>query len=187
VKKEHGRPHSLLVSWLAHYEFETPGVETYSRTTVILDTENEVQPDAAMVVSPSYGGKGELDDDYFLHAPELIVEVSNMSANIDLGGKFESYRRNEAQEYLVHRVRDSAVDWFELKGGVYEPLVPDKHGILRSRVFPGLWLDIHALLKRDLKGLVKTLDAGLASPEHAAFCVRLEEASARVKKPKASR
>jgi hypothetical protein len=29
--------------------------------------------------------------------------------------------------------------------GVYEPLEADEHGIIRSALFPGLWLDTHAL------------------------------------------
>ena len=37
------------------------------------------------------------------------------------------------------------MDWFDLRDGVYEPLQPDADGILRSEVFPGLWLPMDAL------------------------------------------
>ncbi len=46
-------------------------------------------------------------------------------------------------------------------------------GIIRSEVFPGLWLDPAAVLARDGARLVAVLQEGLASPEHAAFVERL--------------
>jgi len=67
------------------------------------------------------------------------------------------------REYLVWRVLEQAVDWFVLRAGQYERLVPDAQGVLRSEVFPGLWL--------------ATVHHGLASPEHAAFVARLHPSS----------
>jgi hypothetical protein len=58
--------------------------------------------------------------------------------------------------------------------GVYEPLEADEHGIIRSALFPGLWLDTHALWKRDAATLLATLQQGLASDEHAAFVAHLK-------------
>jgi hypothetical protein len=40
---------------------------------------------------------------------------------------------------------------------------------LRSVVFPGLWLDPAALTAGDLARVLTTLQAGTATPEHAAF------------------
>jgi hypothetical protein len=31
-------------------------------------------------------------------------------------------------------------DWFVLREGIYETPTPDENGVLRSEVFPGLWL-----------------------------------------------
>jgi hypothetical protein len=50
---------------------------------------------------------------------------------------------------------------------------PGADGILRSEVFPGLWLDPAAFLKRDGKRLLAVLRQGLAAPEHAAFVAKL--------------
>jgi hypothetical protein len=52
-------------------------------------------------------------------------------------------------------------------------LKPGTDGIYRSEVFPGLWLDPHAFLKRDGKRVSAVLRQGLASPEHAAFIAKL--------------
>ncbi len=51
----------------------------------------------------------------------------------------------------------------------YAPFAPEPDGTLRSRVFPGLWLDPEALFATDRPRLVATLRAGLATREHAAF------------------
>jgi hypothetical protein len=43
-------------------------------------------------------------------------------------------------------------------------------------VFPGLWLDPHALAAGDRAALRAALDRGLATAEHAAFAARLAAA-----------
>ena len=63
--------------------------------------------------------------------------------------------------------------WHRLVGDSYQwlPCAPD--GVIRSVVFPGLWLSVEALLSGDLRGLLQTLDRGLSTPEHAEFVERL--------------
>ena len=78
---------------------------------------------------------------------------------------------------LVWRVLEQAVDWFVLRAGQYERLVSDAQGVLRSEVFPGLWLDTAALLRGDIAAVLATVQHGLASPEHAAFVARLHPPS----------
>jgi hypothetical protein len=45
--------------------------------------------------------------------------------------------------------------------------------MLRSKVFPGLWLDVEALIARDLPRLLAAVDRGTATDEHRAFVARL--------------
>src|SRR5205807_9315194 len=106
-------------------------------------------------------------------APELAVEVASSSASYDLHVKLEIYRERGVREYLAWRVGDRAVDWLALRGDRYEPIAPGPDGILRSEVFPGLWLDPAALAAGDGPRLIAVLQQGLASPEHAAFVARL--------------
>ena len=49
--------------------------------------------------------------------------------------------------------------------------------IIRSRTFPGLWLDVEALLKDDMAKVLAVLQQRLASPEHADFVKRLSLAN----------
>jgi len=79
------------------------------------------------------------------------------------------YRRNGVQEYIVWQMYENKLDWFILTEGEYEPLQPDDNGVVRSFVFPGLWLDIAALLTRDMAKVITVLQSGLNLPEHAQF------------------
>ncbi len=61
---------------------------------------------------------------------------------------------------------DRQIDWFVLEQGRYLSLATDEHGVIRSQVFPGLWLDVPALLEGDLAGVLAMLQQGLADEEH---------------------
>ncbi|MEQ8957425.1 MAG: Uma2 family endonuclease, partial [Coleofasciculus sp. C2-GNP5-27] len=97
------------------------------------------------------------------------------SASYDLGDKLRTYRRNQVQEYIVWQFYDQRLDWFRLPEGDYVSLQPDDAGIVRSEVFPGLWLAVPALLAGDLAQVLSVLQEGLATPEHGAFVERLRE------------
>jgi hypothetical protein len=173
---QHGRPHGVLCAWLGHYVFFTPGIETgfSDNGTVRLDDDNEPQPDLMLLLPKGVGGVGVIDEEGYVSGPPgLVCEVAASSVSIDAHAKFNVYLRHGVREYLVWRVLDEAVDWFILRGDQYAPLARDERGIIRSEQFPGLWLDMAALLKMDGVGLLKTLDEGIASAEHAAFVERL--------------
>ena len=172
--RRHGVPHGHLITWLGNYVAETPGVLLADSASLRLDLDNEPQPDAALCIDPDLGGQARIsEDDYLEGAPEFIAEVASSSASYDLGVKLQVYRRNGVREYVVWRVLDRAVDWFVLREGVYERLAVDPAGLYRSTVFPGLWLDAATLLSGELSRVLKVLQAGLQSPDHAALVVRL--------------
>ena len=179
VSKDHASPQFDIIGWLAFYRFATPGVEGCDNATVRLDLENEPQPDAFLRIAPSCGGRSWNEDKYVAGPPELIAEVSVSSVSIDLHDKLRAYQRNGVCEYLVWRVSDSAIDWFALRDGRFERLPPTEAGHYHSAVFPGLWLDPAALLRGDVVQVLAVLQQGIASPDHAAFVVRLQAASGR--------
>ena len=170
--KQHGKPHARIMGWLIAYEAATPGVESLDNTTILLDTDNEPQPDALLRIET--GGQSRINkDDYVEGAPELIVEIAASSASYDVHEKLKVYRRNQVQEYLIWRVYDHQFDWFRLQQGEYIQLQPNADNIICSQVFPGLWLDKTALLGGDLGKVLTVVQQGLASPEHENFISRL--------------
>ena len=46
-------------------------------------------------------------------------------------------------------------------------------GILRSVIFPGLWLEVQPFLDGNMRRVLETLHRGLQSPEHDAFVAEL--------------
>jgi len=175
--EKHSHPHTRLVAWLAIYEMDTPGVGAGDNGSIRLDLDNEPQPDAFLIIRPELGGQARIsDDDYIEGAPELVAEVASSSVSDDLGKKHDAYQRNGVREYLIWRVLDRQLDWFVNREGRFEPLHPEADGILRSTVFPGLWLDPAALVRGEMTTVKAVLQQGLNFPEHAEFVARLERA-----------
>jgi Uma2 family endonuclease len=175
--QQHGQQHFDIVFWLGLYRLFTPGVEGGDNSTLKLDAKNEPQPDAFLMIKPQHGGQVRLENAYLLGAPELIAEVSASSASYDLHSKLESYRRNHVREYVVWRVLENAIDWFVLEKERYEPLPADE-GICRSRVFPGLWLDVPAMLNGDMARVFAAVQQGVATDEHRRFVAELAQRAA---------
>lgn len=168
LKVPHGRHHALLMGWLINYAAATPGTDLLDNTTAILGDESEPQPDAALRIE---GGTSHADeDDYLTGPPELVAEVADSTVRLDLGAKRADYEREGIAEYLVCIVPESRLVWFVRDdGGRYVELVPDRDGLLKSRVFPGLWLDSSAFFKLDRVRVLEAVKQGTDSPEHKAF------------------
>jgi Uma2 family endonuclease len=170
----HAEPHADLIIWLGNYKVNTPGVRLGDNPTVRLDLDNEPQPDIVLFVDAQCGGQSRLSTDGYIEgAPEFVAEIAASTAAIDLRDKKYAYRRNGVQEYLVWQVFDHRVDWFRLQDGDYVSLLPDANGVIRSQVFPGLWLAVTALLDGDMQAVLQQEQAGLAAPEHGDFVQRL--------------
>jgi Uma2 family endonuclease len=175
----HGEQHSKLIGWMIVYEASTPGTVVGDNFTVRLDSKNEPQPDAALMVRPEFGGQVKKCGKYVAGGPELVAEVSGTTAGIDLNRKMNVYRRHAVREYIVWRTQDEELDWFVLRGKEYVRLEPDPaDGLIKSTVFPGLWLDAAALVKLDVAKVLAALARGVASPEHAECVKRLAAAHA---------
>jgi Uma2 family endonuclease len=177
--RQHGAPHAHLIGWLGQYAANTPGVEVGDNSSVRLDLDNEPQPDALLFIDPACGGQVHISADGMIEgAPELVAEVASSSASYDLHAKLHVYRRNGVREYIVWRVLERAIDWFVLRAGQYERMAVDAQGLVRSKVFPGLWLDPAALVRGDLAAMLAIVQQGLSGPEHVAFVTRLHPPAA---------
>jgi Uma2 family endonuclease len=181
VSVDHGFSHAHLTVWLGVYAAATPGVQIGAEPSVILSDSNMPQPDCLLMVDPARGGQARIADDYVHGAPELAAEVATSSASYDLNQKLEVYRRFGVREYIVWRTYDQAIDWFVLREGRYEPMATNAAGRLESTQFPGLWLDVAAMLRGDLQRVLNVLQEGIATPAHAGYVQQL--ASAKVQNP----
>jgi Uma2 family endonuclease len=155
----HAKPDGIIQLWLGTYSLDFPDLEVYPNATLILDGDNAVQPDA-ILCWPGEGEKVWLDEAGYLRgAPELICEIASSSASIDLHAKFQAYRRNGVGEYLVWLVQEQRILWFQLENGDFVEQ-KESAGLLTSKIFPGLILDVKALLKSDKAKVIQGLKGG---------------------------
>ncbi|MBX9259052.1 Uma2 family endonuclease [Desmonostoc muscorum CCALA 125] len=172
--ESHAEPHGHVIGWLWTYQIATPGVRLGIEPTVRLDSDNEPQPDGVLLITPTAKGQSRLgDDDYLEGAPELVVEIAASSAAIDLHDKKKVYCRNGVKEYIIWQVFENKLDWFRLQQGEYISLEVDANGLIKSQVFPGLWLSMSDLLAGNMQQVLAVLQSGLNSPEHQIFVQQL--------------
>lgn len=139
-----------------------------------LDLDNEPRPAVWLRILPGTGGQSRASEDGYVEgAPELVAEVASTSASYDLHEKKRVYRRNDVREYLVWLVEEDRVEGWELREGGYVNL-GEENGLVESRVFPGLWLDVNALTNGRSAEVLAQLQHGLTREEHAAFAARLK-------------
>ena len=173
---QHGEPDNLIQGLLCNYSVATPGVKSATNSTTRLSPDDVPQPDGLLRIAPEYGGQARVDAKGYLDgAPELVVEVAASSVSLDVREKLASYRRAGLREYIVWRTEDEALDWWVLEEDEFRPLPAEEDGTLRSRVFPGLWLDARALLAGDGPRVMAKLQEGLQSAEHAAFITETQK------------
>jgi Uma2 family endonuclease len=151
----HGMPAGAVIGWLVQYSSRHPEVEFSTDATVLLDADNEVQPDGLLFFKqPPAGGARINDDDYIEGPPQLVVEVAASSASYDLHDKLRAYRREGVLEYVVWRVLDGEIDWFRAENGEYVRVVPGERGVIESAVFSGLRLQVPAMIAGNLAAVL---------------------------------
>ena len=172
VSTFHSDAHDVMHGWLWSYTDLTPGCKSGIDCTWKMGPTDAPQPDLFLRILPEYGGQSTLDGPYASGAPELIVEISGSTLSRDLGIKLDLYRTEGVREYLTVLLQPRQIIWRHLSRGRYREIEAGEDGLLRSRTFPGLWLDPAAVWQP--KRSVRTAVAqGIETPEHAAFVRRL--------------
>lgn len=178
VKYSHGSATSRLTGLVGMYSGWTKGVSGSLHPTIRLDEMNEPEPDAVLLIDADHGGQTFTPpEDFLTGPPEWIGEVVETRDALEFGPKWNAYARNGVREYVVWCLEDQSITWFILRDGRYEARTPDADGVVRSDVFPGLWLDVVAMIEDNFPRLKVVIEQGLASPEHAAFVAALRARS----------
>lgn len=158
ARDPHGTATAFAVAWLATYKSRHANVAISDNGTVRLSGDTEVQPDVLLRLLPESGGQTVVDDDGFVAgAPELVFEVAYSSASRDLNAKKRAYERAGVREYVVWQLEDAVIDWFALIDGAFVARTMDDDGMIESAVFPGLRLDVRALLAGDLARVMQVV------------------------------
>jgi len=172
VSLTHGSLDLLIHMWLGYYAQATPGCKGGSNSTWLMSG-SAPQPDAYLRILPSHGGQSANEGPLGAGAPELAVEICVTSTEIDFGPKPALYQRAGVREYITVEQFGQRMIWRVLENGAYVAQTPPLDGIVRSQVFPGLWLDLAAFWSDDGAKMLVALNAGLASQDHRQFVERL--------------
>jgi Uma2 family endonuclease len=159
TRATHGQPHFDAIGWLYAYCSITPGVQAAAEATVYLSDDDEFQPDVCLFYDPPRQASGArlTEDKYIEGTPDLVVEIAASSAAYDLHDKLESYRRAGVPEYIVWQVYEGRIIWLRLSDGQYVRLEPDDRGVIASEIFPGLRLNVPAMLTGNRAAVVAEL------------------------------
>ena len=172
VSRLHAQADSQSNMWISHYAAYTPVCETGGNATWFML--NDVpQPDVYLRLLEEYGGKSRLEKSYLAGAPELVVETCLSSASHDLNEKFQLYQKAGVDEYIAILAEKQTVYWHRLVNGKYRKMRQTADGVMKSVVFPGLWLDVNAFFERDSRLVLKVLEEGLNTIEHGEFVQNL--------------
>ncbi len=174
LRWKHGNYSQELSLVFGLYRAATTGVEAGDNATILLGEESEPQPNLVLRILPEYGGQSRLEEEYDARAPELLAEIAYSSRAIDLNQKRNDYEHNGVVEYLVLSIEDQELHWFHFPSA--KMIRPNRQGVSRSLVFPGLWIENQSLLARNTARQIDVVRQGLASREHAVFVKRLQAA-----------
>jgi len=174
VGSAHAWQDSLVATWVGNYAARTPGCASGGNGTWLMRG-SAPQPDVHLRILPEYGGQSREEKGLCVGAPEFAAEIAGSSAPLDLGKKRNLYEAAGVREYIIVLIEEGRVLWLRLEDGLYREIAPGADGILRSQIFPGLWLDAKALLNQEAARLLDVLDLGLRTPEHGEFARKLVE------------
>ena len=177
VSLNHGSLDILIHWWLAYYAQATAGCKGGSNSTWLMSGSSP-QPDAYLRVLPSHGGQSGNEGPLGAGAPELAVEICVTSTEIDFGPKLALYQRAGVREYITVEQFGRRMTWRVLENGASVAQTLPADGIVRSQVFPGLWLDLAAFWADDGAKMLAVLNAGLASQDHRDFVAQLTSRAA---------
>lgn len=169
---EHSIRDSCIQTLLGLYALRTRVCETLTNATWLM-VGSAPQPDLALRVLPEHGGASRLSGKLVDGVPELIVEVCGSTRSFDLGPKLSMYERAGVPEYVTVLIEERRFECRRLRGQEYRIHPPEEDGIIKSHMFPGLWLNERAIWARDADAMLATLEAGLQSDECNGFLARL--------------
>ena len=173
ISRIHCDFHARLFGWLWTFGSATPGCTLLPAGTWLMSDDSAPQPDLAFCILSERGGQSSIEGEYSAGVPELIVEISYTTGARDSGIKQRLYERSGVLEYIIVKPQKRQIVWNELAAGKYREIQPGADGLLRSRVFPGLWLNAEALWNNDHTALSKAIQQGTSTPEHAGFVRKL--------------
>ncbi|MGH8896271.1 MAG: Uma2 family endonuclease [Egibacteraceae bacterium] len=141
--------HQIVVGLLTHRFWdwkEEHGGEVFPGVNIDFDRRTHLEPDVAFTrPGREIGDVLSLED-----PPDLVVEVSSPSTKrYDLGVKRDRYAQEGTPEFwFVDLDRDVVLVSVLGEGGYADPVVYRRRDVIRTKVMPGLAIEVDDILNR---------------------------------------
>ncbi|BCX05219.1 MAG: hypothetical protein KatS3mg053_3157 [Candidatus Roseilinea sp.] len=112
-----------------------------SRTAVELAEDQVTEPDVLFVAKDR---ASIINDQGVFGAPDLVIEVLSAStAAYDRGAKFRAYEHAGVRElWLIDPYGPAGTEFYQRVGSIFQPVMPDVDGFVRSVALPGFKLKV---------------------------------------------
>lgn len=157
VSDEHDDGMVFLVSTMRYYAEETDaGRVKADQFAERLDEDTIRVPDVAFFRKDNLG---KIKGTHSEGGADLVVEiVSSDSRSRDRGDKFYEYEKAGIEEYWIVDPERRRAEFYRLREGAYEPVLPDAEGKLYSSALPGFFVRVEWLWTRPkLKEVLREL------------------------------
>jgi Uma2 family endonuclease len=143
VGRQHVRLHLFLLRLLGEYLEQRPlGELTFDPFN--MKTGDGLPGRAPDILFVANKNLRRLKDSHLKGPADLVVEiVSPGSAGVDRGHKFYEYETGGVGEYwILDPYRKQAEFYQRGSSGNFQVVLPDEHGVFRSRAMKGLWVSV---------------------------------------------
>lgn len=154
---EHDEEMGFVYSAMRYYAEDTDAGRVKADGYAERLDENTVRiPDVAFFKK---GNLGKIKPTHSEGGADLVVEiVSPDSRERDRGRKFYEYERAGVEEYWIVDPERRRAEFYRLREGAYEPVLPDVDGKFHSSTLPGFFLRVEWLWNRPkLKDVLREL------------------------------
>ncbi len=147
VSDEHSDEAYFLTSAIGYYAEETDaGRVKPDGFAQRLDEDTVRVPDVAFFKKANVG---KIKPTYSEGGADLVVEIVSRDSRMrDKGEKFYEYEKAGVEEYWIVDPERRRAEFFRLREGAYEPVLPDAEGKLYSSTLAGFFIRVDWLWNR---------------------------------------
>ena len=157
ISDEHDETRGYLDGMMRYYAAESDAGAIKGEQFAERLTEDLVRiPDIAFFKKDSLG---KIKPTFSEGGADLVIEVvSPSSRGLDRGDKFFEYEAAGIEEYWIVDPRRKRAEFYRLREGAYEPVIPDAEGKVHSSTLPGFFIRVEWLWNRPkLSGVFREL------------------------------
>lgn len=159
-----------LALCVSRYRLLTPGIYVCLHVPVVLDVSTRIVPGLIAMVNHGRLKQCEPVEHGFEGPPNFVLDVFEPGEIAEYETRRTSFERFGVIEYVaVEAASTPRLHWNRHNGQSFEDAVPDRHGLIKSKALPGLWIPVPALVARDWWSVLSAIERGVTRLGHHEF------------------